>query len=657
MDISMASTKQIYADAQKKARAQVKFAADIGRLPYPPALDDILKDEGTLSEEHIGIMEIPLGRIIGTKTAGRQEAFSYGFLPLLDSYSEFGAKWINLYNAQLSEGFRDPVKIYEYMGTFFVQEGNKRVSVAKYLDMAVIAADVTRVLPKRSADPAVVMYYEFRDFFRCFPTYDIEISESGGYQKLADAYGQSLDGMLWDEELRRTISSSFYAFKKKFDEKERRGSRISVQAGDAYLLYVGLYGTQESAALIPDSLLDERVAKLWREYEFYAGSGRIKLLYESRESDNYSVRTTGFFRTPKYSEKKPLRAAFFYRGNTAEYKWTRDHEMGRQKLCEHYGGLIETYAYENMRDADELRAAIDEAHEKHGCELFFTTFPGMLQEARRSSIHYLKNSHFLNCSIGETSNSVRTYYGKMYEAKFILGALAASLSTGHDIGYIAALPAYGVLSDINAFAIGASLIDPQSRIKLMWGMQRDIDIEEAMSDVELLSGTFDRNPTDPTREYGLYKKDAKGRLKNIAMPVWDWGEYYIRIIRSVLAGSYEREKVDGVAVRYYYGLSSGVIDVVLSEKLDYRSRKLVTSLKKAIATGQINPFGGEIHTQRGVLQTEGRLSEDEQIAMDWLNDNIEGTVPPLSEFELSGAYLEGMEKGSLIDEEVFAKGR
>ena len=647
MDFGGNSGKSAYIEAQKKAEGQVKFARDIGRLPYPPALDDILQDEGALNEERVGIMEIPLNRIIGTKTSGRQEAFSYNFLPLLDAFSEFGAKWINLYNAQMEEGFRDPVKIYEYMGSFFVQEGNKRVSVAKYLDMAVIAADVTRILPKRTDDPAVKLYYEFRDFFRSFPTYDIEFSESGGYEKLAEAYGQKLDGLLWDEELRRSISSSFYAFKKKFDEKSKKGSNISVKAGDAYMLYIGLYGINESAALIADSLLDERVTKLWREYEFYAGTGKHKLLYESGDSDNFSIRTVGFFRTPKYSEKHPLKAAFFYRGTTADFKWTRDHEMGRQKLAEHYGKLIETYPYEGLQDKESLREAIDDAYKK-GCELFFTTFPGMLPEARRSSIHYEKTSHFLNCSIGETSNAVRTYYGKMYEAKFILGALAASLSDTHEIGYIASIPTYGVISDINAFAIGASLLDPKAKIRLLWSRQKGTELEKGLEGVDIMSGVINPNPAEPSREYGLYRRNPGGKMDNLAMPVWDWGEYYIRIIRSVLAGSYEMEKVDGVAVRYYYGLSSNVIDVVLSDKLTYNSRKLLTGLKKAIATGQINPFGGEIHTQDGILQTEGRLSEDEQISMDWLAENVIGTIPPVSEFELEEAFLAGVEKNELV---------
>ncbi len=647
MEFVGSNGKSAYNDAQKKAQAKVKFARDIGRVPYPPALDDILKDEGALSEERVGIMEIPLERVIGTKTSGRQEAFSYNFLPLLDQWSEFGSKWINLYNAQLEEGFRDPVKVYEYMGSFFVQEGNKRVSVAKYLDMPEIAADVVRILPKKTDDPAVLRYYEFRDFFRCFPTYDIEISEPGGYEKFAAAYDQKIDGNLWDEELRRSISSSFYAFKKKFDEKEKKTGEISVKCGDAYILYIGLYGTTESVALVPDSILDERVTKMWRESEFFAGSGKHKLLYESDESDNFSIRTVGLFKTPKYSEKHPLKAAFFYRGNTKNLKWTRDHEMGRQKLEEHYGSLIMTYPYENLQDKDALRMAIDDAYGR-GCELFFTTFPGMMPEARRSSMHYEKTSHFLNCSIGETSNAVRTYYGKMYEAKFILGALAASLSNSHEIGYIASVPTYGIISDINAFAIGASLFDPKARIRLLWGMQKNVELEAGLEGVEILSGVINQNPAEPSREYGLYRRNDSGKMDNLAMPVWNWGEYYIRIIRSVLAGSFEREKVDGVAVRYYYGLSSNVIDVVLSDKLDYNSRKLVGFMKKAIATGQINPFGGEIHTQDGVLQTEGRLSEDEQISMDWLAENVDGTIPPVEEFDLDAAFLSGLEKGELV---------
>jgi len=56
----------------------------------------------------------------------------------------------------------------------------------------------------------------------------------------------------------------------------------------------------------------------------------------------------------------------------------------------------------------------------------------------------------------------QTYYTKMYGAKFLMGALAGSLSENHRIGYRGAYPIFGALADINAFAIGAALMDPKA---------------------------------------------------------------------------------------------------------------------------------------------------------------------------------------------------
>ena len=73
---------------------------------------------------------------------------------------------------------------------------------------------------------------------------------------------------------------------------------------------------------------------------------------------------------------------------------------------------------------------------------------------------------FLNCSINLTSARVQTLYSKMYEPKFILGAIAASVAENHHIGYLANHPLYGTLSEVNAFALGAQMVDPKARVHL-----------------------------------------------------------------------------------------------------------------------------------------------------------------------------------------------
>ena len=53
------------------------------------------------------------------------------------------------------EGIRDPIRCYEYMGRFYVQEGNKRVSVLKSYGAPTIPGYVIRVVPAWSDDPAI----------------------------------------------------------------------------------------------------------------------------------------------------------------------------------------------------------------------------------------------------------------------------------------------------------------------------------------------------------------------------------------------------------------------------------------------------------------------------------------------------------------------
>ena len=45
-------------------------------------------------------------------------------MPTLDDDTEFAAKWSRLYDAQIEEGIREPIQVYEYMHAFYVKEGN-----------------------------------------------------------------------------------------------------------------------------------------------------------------------------------------------------------------------------------------------------------------------------------------------------------------------------------------------------------------------------------------------------------------------------------------------------------------------------------------------------------------------------------------------------
>ena len=119
--------------ALKAGQREARELTAAGKNPNPAVLDEILP-EGTLdTAQDVGLLEIPAHRIVGVKSAGRITAFTASFKPLLDRNSEFAFKWITLCEAHLGDtGIRDPIECFEYLGDFYVQEGNKRVSELRH---------------------------------------------------------------------------------------------------------------------------------------------------------------------------------------------------------------------------------------------------------------------------------------------------------------------------------------------------------------------------------------------------------------------------------------------------------------------------------------------------------------------------------------------
>ena len=160
-------SREEYTRALRMGQKEYKERIMAGKDPYPAVLDEILGELPKEGIQAIPLVEIPAEQIVGTKSQGRISAFTAGFQPLLEPDSEFATKWINLCAAHLSdEGIRDPISCFEYLGNFYVQEGNKRVSVLRHFGAARIPGTVQRILPPMSEEPRIKAYYEFLDFYK-----------------------------------------------------------------------------------------------------------------------------------------------------------------------------------------------------------------------------------------------------------------------------------------------------------------------------------------------------------------------------------------------------------------------------------------------------------------------------------------------------------
>ena len=202
-----------YREANKLAVKEYRKATSRRESPYPVGLDTVVSPEQLLAGRNLGLEQIPLALVVGTKHEGRNNAFARNFMPLLDHSSEFAAKWKVLCDAHLSEGIREPVKLYEYRNRFYVEEGNKRVSVLKYFDADSIDAYVIRIPSEQDGSAEAELYESFLKFQQCSGLRTVEFSEPSSYDKLQRLLGRQ-PGEMWTEDERSDFLSFYYYFHK-----------------------------------------------------------------------------------------------------------------------------------------------------------------------------------------------------------------------------------------------------------------------------------------------------------------------------------------------------------------------------------------------------------------------------------------------------------
>lgn len=627
---------QEYEKALRLGKKDYQQRLSRGKKPTLQVLDDILPSKGSYAEVPLGLVQIPIEQIVGTKTNGRSNAFAGNFMPILEKRTEFSQKWVNLSIHQETAGIQDPIKVYEYMNRFYVEEGNKRVSVLKYYGAVSIQGFVTRLIPPRTNDLENRIYYEFLDFYEWTKINYLWFSKEGSFLKLQELVGKN-PNEIWSEEDCLNFESLYYRFKNIF---EKRSSHFSITTGDAFLTFIELHGY----ANVCNKYIDELkvlIAGTWEEFNLLDEEEDIELLLSP--TDKKSL--LGKFHLHSISR---LKIAFLYEKTPDSSAWTYGHELGRLHLEQAFPDELETIYYDNVT-IDNVEKTIRKAV-KDGCNLIFTTTPSFTQASVKAAIKY-PNVRFLNCSVNTSHRYIRTYYIRMHKAKFLMGAIAGAMAENDIITYIADYPLYGTIADVNAFALGAKMINPRAKVHLDW---RCIKNNDVMKNIELTKSSCVSSrdmvfPNEESRYFGIYYMD-NGKPRNLAMPLMHWGKFYEKLILAIMDGSWAYDdNSPNKAINYWWGMSAGVIDVICSRNLPIGTKRLIELLKSTMMSGEFNPFTGVLYSQNGIVQTdpEYSLTPEEIVNMDWLAENVIGYIPTKEELIDSAipTYLQqGIEK-------------
>lgn len=669
-----------YKDALKSGQREFRGCVSRGEYPYLAVLDDFLPAGQLSRERDLGVVQIPMEFMAGTRTSGRTNAFARNFMPLLPEGSEFAGKWERLCQTHLKEGIRDPLKVYEYLRRFYVEEGNKRVSVLKYFGAVSVPAQVIRILPEQNGSREVALYNEYVDFYRYAQVNFVEFTRPGGYARLQKLMGKGAEES-WTAEDRSGLATVLHYFRKAYEECG--GKRFATTVGDAFLSCAEVYGYPALRSM-GAAEMKRAVERMWEEIALQQVAAPIDVklspvpepergrripkellsggpLPKSGTADEHlpaeesardlrpkDLRPKDLLSKKLLSrpEAKTLKAAFLHDKTPELSGWTRAHEQGRWHAQQVLGGSIETKSWFEAMNGDPL-AVIEEAIDQ-GNTVIFTTSPRLLPASLRAAVDHPEVT-ILNCSLNKPHRYIRTYYARMYEAKFITGAIAGVLADhGEPVGYICDYPIFGQVAGINAFALGVQMVNATSKVMLEWS---SVGSAAAATDRLLGRGLRLLSALDLTglesRDYsglGLLMADGGSQVL-LARPVWRWDVYYETLLRRIRDRSFRSEyEESGRAVNYYWGLSAGVVDVNCSRKLPDGVRRLAELLREGIRSGACDPFRGPLRDQnRRILAEEGTALGLEQIMnMDYLAENVQGAIPSYEELNDTGRATVGI---------------
>jgi len=623
-----------YKNALKSGQRAYRACVARGQSPYLAVLDDILVNVNIVAQEPLGLVEIPAESIVGTKTSGRHTAFAPNFMPLLEPDTEFAGKWSNLCDAHLDEGIHTPIIAYEFLNKFYVQEGNKRVSVLKYFDAVRIAGTVTRLVPERNDSLENRIYYEFLDFYKLSKVNDVHFSRLGGYAKLQTLVCKA-SGESWTDDDRLSFSSFYTMFRQQF--LALGGGGLNLTAGDAMLVYLSVYRYADACESTP-SQMKQNLEKLWDEVKVLTEPQAVALSLEPKQGPGEPL----LAKLNIFTKPSELKVVFLHEHNAENSAWVRAHDKGIEALQQAFPDRVFITRKENIEpEVDAEQVLEDVAHDN--ADVVFTSSARMHTACLKVAAQHPK-TRILNCSLNAPHPLVRTYYPRTYEVTYLLGMLAGVMARTDRVGYVAANPVYGIPAAVNAYAQGLKTVRPDAKVVLRWACLPDpahpLDFSDR-PDVEIFYARDNREPEGTHRDYGLCRRQPDGTLQPLGLPVWRWDTFYIEIVRSIFDGAWDNDAAGARAVNYWWGMRSGAEEIDYSKDLPAGTLQLLDLMEKMLHEDDLRIFPEDLYAQGHVLHSPEAVvySPKELMEMDWLDECVEGALPHYDELDVKTHVL------------------
>ena len=274
------------------------------------------------------------------------------------------------------------------------------------------------------------------------------------------------------------------------------------------------------------------------------------------------------------------------------------HDQGRLSVEEAFGDKVETTYIENVPEGADAERAITQLA-LSGHDIIFATSFGYMDQMLNVAKKF-PNVKFEHATGYKTAPNMSVYSSKFYEGRYIQGVIAGMMSEKGKAGYIASFPIPEVVRGINAFYLGATSINPDFDLDIVWvNTWYDPAKEGDAAGVLIGQGadiitqhTDSTAPLQIAQSKGILAFGQASDMYNFAPDsqmtsiIDQWGPYYVARVKAVLDGTWESSDTWG-------GMDTGMVEMAPYTNVPPAVEIVAKNLEAAIKSGEFDPFGGK----------------------------------------------------------------
>lgn len=312
-----------------------------------------------------------------------------------------------------------------------------------------------------------------------------------------------------------------------------------------------------------------------------------------------------------------------FNGSVQDRSWGQSMFEGLGKTAEELP--IDILYRENVPENEQCIPVMEELI-KSGCEIILCNSFGYGDYEKYLADKYPEIYFFQNTGL-VTGKNFTSFFGRIYQMRYLSGIVAGLQTQTNEIGYVAAMDISEVNRGINAFALGVRSVNPLAKVYVSWSGDWNEDnateaatrrlLEKHNIDVMAMH-TDSQRVLEICEEQGIwsigYNLDNADLYPNtfLTAPIWHWENLLIPRMEECLQGKFYGR-------HYWEDSETGVVDLSpLTPNVRVGIAELIQTQKEKLRQGNYDVFYGPIYDSEGNLRVrEGENMSDDVLLNDF----------------------------------------